>query len=230
MRSVGAVTVDAAEGVPAGFTAAKGDTVRIRRIARAVPGALTTLLVLAAPGCSERLPAGPAAFVSPHLSPDFFAAAVRYFGTKTEAPIVVDPRPLRPESRLGSVGMNDLLPAETETIRMRTRVVESGGWRITDAPRDWGCIWSQALSSPVPRPVPDSVRLHKEDCLSRAPYQSLVFGLPQPGTDPDHPDRWRIRTMQMFTFGFQVVDLFLEASPNGGWTVVEERVRTGVFS
>jgi hypothetical protein len=183
-----------------------------------------------ATGCSERLPAGPAASVSPQLSPDFFAAAVRYFGTKTEAPIVVDPRPLRPESRLGSVGVNDLLPGETETIRMRTRVVESGGWRLTDAPRDWGCIWLHALPPAVPQPEPDSVRLHKEACGSRAPYQSLVFGLPQAGTDPNHPERWRIRTMQMLTYGYQVVDLFLEASPNGGWTVVEERVRTGVFS
>jgi len=191
---------------------------------------VAALVPLLVSGCSERLPAGPAASVSPQLSPDFFAAAVRYFDSQMEAPVVVDPRPLRPEARLSSVTENDLFPSESEVIRMRTRVVESGGWRLTDAPRDWRCVWSQGLRRPLSRPDPDSVRLHKEDCLSRAPYQSLVFGLPQPGTDPEHPERWRIRTMQMLTYGYQVVDLFLEAGPSGGWSVVEERVRSGVFS
>lgn len=181
-------------------------------------------------GCSERLPAGPQAALVPSRSPDFFAAAVRYFDGRTEVPILVDPRPLRPELRLDSVGQNDLMTWESETIRMRTRVVESGGWQIADAPRDWRCVLSQGVPPPVPRPEPDSLRLRYAPCRARGPYESLVFGLPQSGTDPDHPDRWRIRTMRMVPYGYEVVDLFLEKSPHGEWTVVEDRVRSGVFS
>lgn len=190
------------------------------------------MLVLAsmAGGCTERSPAGPQAALAPQKSPSFFAAAVRWFDDRTEAPVVIDPRPLRPEAGLDSVAESDLLASEPETVRMRTRVVESGGWRITDAPRDWRCVWSQGLPPPVPRPEPDSLRLRYAACRERGAYESLVFGLPQSGTDPDHPDRWRIRTMRMLPYGYEVVDLFLEKTTDGEWSVAGARVRAGVFS
>lgn len=59
---------------------------------------------------------------------------------------------------------------------------------------------------------------------------SLAFGIPQSGSDPDHPDRWRIRSMRMLSYGYEVVDLSLLRDPDGGWRVVEARVRSGVFS
>lgn len=181
-------------------------------------------------GCAERSPAGPPAALAPQLSPDLFAAAVRWLDDRTQAPVIVDPRPLRPEAALDSVAESDLLAGETETVRMRTRVVESGGWGIADAPRDWRCVWSQVLPPPVPRPEPDSLRLRYAACRARAPYESLVFGLPQAGTDPNHPHRWRMRTLRMLANGYEVVDLFLERRPGGDWAVAEARVRSGVFS
>lgn len=181
-------------------------------------------------GCTERSPAGPRAALAPPQSPDFFAAAAGYFAGGTRAPIRVDPRPLRPEAALGSVTERDLMLSDGETIRMRARVLESAGWRTADAPADWRCVFSQGLPPANPRPLPDSLRLHREACLSQGPYVSLAFGIPQAGTDPDHPDRWRIRAMRMLPYGYEVVDLFLLRDPDGGWRVVEAHVRSGVFS
>lgn len=191
---------------------------------------MASLLLLVA--CGERVPAGPQASLPPGQAPGLFAAAVRHFASRTEVPILVDPRPLRPEAGLGSVAESDLMASETEIIRMRTRVVESGGWRITDAPGDWRCVFSRGLPRaelPAREPA-DTLRLRREACRERGPYESLVFGLPESGTEPGHPGRWRIRTMRMLPYGYEVVDLFLRKIPNGEWTVVDARVRTGVFS
>jgi hypothetical protein len=188
------------------------------------------LLLLLVTGCSERLPAGPQAALTPQLSPDFFSAALGFFASRTTAQLVVDPRPLRPDTRLSSVTAADLLPAEAETVRMRTRVIERAGLRVTDATVDWRCVFSQVVRPPEAPPEPDSLRLRYEPCRQRGLYESLVFGLPQSGTDPDHPSRWRIRTMRMLPNGYEVVDLFLERSPGGEWVVVEDRVRDAVIS
>ena len=202
----------------------------IRNALRAGGMLMAPLLLLVA--CGERVPAGPRAALPPGQAPGFFAAAVRHFASRTEVPILVDPRPLRPESALGSVAASDLMASETETIRMRTRVVESGGWRTTDAPDDWRCVFSQGLppAQPPAREPPDTLRLRRDACREKGPYESLVFGLPQSGTEPGQPDRWRIRTMRMLPYGYEVVDLFLQKNPDGEWTVVDARVRSGVFS
>ena len=198
---------------------------------RSRPGTAHILIAIAAMGgCTERSPAGPQAALAPPRSPDLFAAAVGYFADGTQGPIRVDPRPLRPEAALGSVTERDLMPLDAETIHMRTRVIESAGWRTADAPRDWRCVFSQGLPPAQPRPLPDSLRLHREACLSGGPYVSLAFGIPQSGTDLEHPDRWRIRAMRMLSYGYEVVDLHLLRDPDGGWRVVEARVRSGVFS
>lgn len=197
---------------------------------RAASIAAAALLVVVSASCSERLPGGPQAALEPGLSPDFFAAAVSYFDGRTALPILVDPRPLRPEARLRSVSENDLLTAEAETIRMRERVVESAGWRTTDAPADWRCVFAQALPPALPATVPDSLRRHRDACIQRGQYESLIFGLPQSGTDPDHPGRWRIRSVRMLLYGYEIIDLFLERRERGDWEVVESRVLDGVFS
>lgn len=202
----------------------------IRRPMRGASFAVPLLAVTMAAACSERLPAGPQAGVEPRLSPDFFSAAVGYFASRTAVPVRVDPRPLRPEARLSWVRQDDLLEGQMEVIRMRTRVVESAGWRMADATEDWVCVLSQGPAPPVPRQEPDSIRQWRARCAESGDYQSFVFGLPQSGTDPDHPEWWRIRTMQMLPYGYQVVDLFLERRPNGTWIVVDARVRDGIFT
>jgi hypothetical protein len=192
------------------------------------------LLLTAAIGCSELFPAGPRAALSPGESAEFFAAAVGYFAadTMTPLPVWVDPRPLRAEAGLRSVTEADLLQADAQTIALRTRVIESAGWRTTDAPEDWRCVFSQMLPPAQPRVQegPDSLRLLHEACRRKGAYQSLVFGLPQSGTNPDHPERWRMRSMRMLLNGYEVVDLFLAPGPNGEWVVVEAQVRSGIFS
>lgn len=182
--------------------------------------------------CAERLPAGVQASPEPGRSPALFTAVVRYFAARTQVPIRVDPRPLRPEARLNSVTDEDLLAGEAETIRMRTRVLEGDGWAVARAPEDWGCVLSQGVApgQPAQAAAPDTLRARRDACREKGAYESLVFGLPQPGTDPDHPERWRVRTVRMLPYGYEVVDLFLEHRPSGDWMVVDARVRSGVFS
>lgn len=191
--------------------------------------ALTVLI-----GCTGPVPRGPRTAPVPGESPAFFAAAVGYFArdTMTPLPVLVDPRPLRPEAALRSVSEADLIQLDTQTIALRTRVVESGGWRTTSAPRDWRCVFSQVLPPAQPRRQErqDTLQQLHKACRQKGAYQSLVFGLPQSGTDPGHPDRWRIRAMRMLLNGYEVVDLFLRSGPDGTWRVVEARVRSGVFS
>jgi hypothetical protein len=192
---------------------------------------LAMLLLLAAVGCVERLQPGPHASLPPQRDPDFFATAVGYFASKATVPILVDPRPLRPEAGLSTVAESDLMSSAEQIVRMRARVVRSAGWRATSAPDDWRCVFSVTVPPAVARPEPrDTLQRLRERCRRRGPYESLVFGLPESGTDPDHPDRWRIRAMSMVPHGYEVVDLFLERTSAGAWTVSEARVRTGVFS
>lgn len=155
--------------------------------------------------------------------------AVAYIDERTELPVRVDPRPLRPEARLSSVQESDLIASAEEVVRMRMSVMESHGWGPTDAAEDWKCVFSEGLLPARDHPVPDSVRAQREACRRRGRHESLVFGLPQQGTDPVHRGRWRIRTMRMLPYGFEVADLFLEDA-GGGWRVVDANVRSGVFS
>lgn len=79
---------------------AGGDLMNLCMTARAARLLFAHLLVLLPAGCSERTPGGPQATIAPPLSPDFFAAAVGYFASRARAPLLVDPRPLRPEAAL----------------------------------------------------------------------------------------------------------------------------------
>ena len=184
--------------------------------------------------CSEVAPARvrPAG-ATPEESPTFFAAAVGYFVARSEVPVRVDPRPLRPEAQLYSVTERDLLPGTPEIVRMRTTVLEQSRWGVADAVADWKCVFAEGY--PRARPPggsepSDSLRVRHEGCRRNGRFQSLILGLPQAGTDPDHPQRWRIRTMRMFLHGFEGVDLFLEQRASGEWEVVDVRDRTGAFS
>jgi hypothetical protein len=202
---------------------------RVRTSCRAsgLAGAIVwlTMAGCAAPVSTRPQPAPPAV-----ESPELFRAAVAYFDDRTELPIRVDPRPLRPEARLSTVQESDLIAPAEAVVRVRMSVMERHGWGRTSAPEDWGCVFSEGLppARAQETPVPDSVRAQREACRQRGRYESLVFGLPQQGTDSTHPGRWRIRTMRMLSYGFEVVDLFLE--DDGGWHVVDASVRSGVFS
>lgn len=196
--------------------------------------AASLLIIALTAACSEAAPAGlrPAGS-SPEESPRFFTAAVDYFARKAEYPVRVDPRPLRPEARLYSVSAGDLLPVAPEILQMRAAVVQEGGWPVADAVADWGCVFAEGL--PLARPPAtegvDTLRVRREACRSRGRFESLILGLPQGGTDADHPHRWRIRTMRLMLHGFEVVDLYLERNTaSEEWSVVEARVRSGVRS
>ena len=200
---------------------------RLGRITSALCLSLFALL----PACAHPVPrVNPT--IAAERSPAFFAAAIGYFASRASVPVRVDPRPLRPEARLSSVRESDLLTAEAEIIRIRTRVVESGGWSLANAVEDWGCVLSQGVppARPPQRAESDSLRMHREACRQRGQFESLVFGLPQPVADPAHPERWRIRAMRMLPSGYEVVDLFLEQRASGDWQVVDAQVRSGVFS
>lgn len=71
------------------------------------------------------------------------------------------------------------------------------------------------------------MRVHREACRRNGRYQSLVFGLPEPGTQPG---RWRLRTMRMMLHGFEGMDLYLERDVSGAWNVVSAQDRTGALS
>lgn len=193
--------------------------------------------------CSEAVPFGPAAQLPPAGSPEFFAAALQFLAARASHPVIVDPRPLRPEAMLYSVAETDLLLADSATIALRTRVIKTTGLRVTDATHDWECVFAEGIQPPPGRKrpedlewawrraqEPDSLQRHRAACRAHGDYVSLAFGLPQAGTDPDHPERWRIRAIRMLLYGWEVVDLFLVARPNGTWEVVDERRRIGVFS
>lgn len=199
---------------------------RTLRRASVVTGAIVWLTMA---GCAGPISTRPQPAPSADESPEFFRAAVAYFDERAELPIRVDPRPLRTEARLSTVQESDLIASAEEVIRMRVAVMESHGWGRTSAAEDWGCVFSGGLPPARAHPVPDSVRAQREACRQRGRYESLVFGLPQHGTDTVHPGRWRIRTMRMLSYGFEVVDLFLE-DDGGVWRVVDSNVRTGVFS
>jgi len=123
---------------------------------------------------------------------------------------------------------------------MRATVIEQGGWGVADAVADWTCVFAEGLPRAVPppgmgvsepaSPARDSVATWRERCRRNGRFQSLIFGLPQAGTDPGHPHRWRIRSMRMMLHGYEGIDLFLEQDAAGEWQVVETRDRTGVFS
>lgn len=209
---------------------------------RRASNAAACLLALAS--CSEGVPSGPRRQASPAESASFFAASLAHFTATAEAPVVVDPRPLRPEAMLHSVRDSDLLPDAHAVVRLRTRVVGSAGLRTSDATEDWKCVFSTALRGPAPgtgsredslwaarrAQEPDSLRARREACIARGAFVSVAFGLPQGETDPRHPGRWRIRAIRILLHGWEVVDLFLEAGPGGDWEVVAEQTRVGAFS
>lgn len=193
--------------------------------------------------CAEAGPPGPAAQMAPEDSPAFFAAAVEFFARNPGPPLIVEPRPLQPEAMLYSIAEKDLLLTDSQAIRLRTQVIRAAGLRTTDATEDWKCVFS---SDPHPRPTgsrvedsiwaarrarePDSLRLHRQACRSRGESLSLAFGLPQAGTDPEHPERWRIRAVRMLSYGWEVVDLYLVPRADGTWEVVRAETRVGSFT
>lgn len=138
---------------------------------------------------------------------------------------------MRAEAALSALQQGDLLEAEEGVIRMRARAIEAHGWTRGNAVEDWGCVFAQGLPpAQPPQSVSDSLRVQREACLRYGPYESLVFELPQAGTDPDHPQRWRIRALRMLTYGYEVIDLFLESAKDGTWSVVAQERRSGVMS
>jgi hypothetical protein len=165
-------------------------------------------------------------------SPALFAAAVEYFAEGDTLPVRVDPRPLRPEARLYSVTEPDLLTGTPEIVRMRRRVLQTAGWVEANAAADWTCVFAEGYppARPPTNEPSDSASLTREECRRKGRFQSLVFGVPEAGTDPAHPHRWRIRAMRMLLHGFEGMDLYLEQRASGEWSVVEVRERTGVFS
>lgn len=187
------------------------------------------LACVPAAACSQGAPAGPHAVEAAPLDAAFFAAAVRYFADRDSLPVRVDPRPLRPEARLYSVTHADLLVGQPDVVRMRTVVAETAGWAVADAVTDWTCVFAEGY--PPARPpagaAADSIRVHREACRRNGRYQSLIFGLPQPGPEPG---RWRLRTMRMLLHGFEGMDLHLERGASGAWNVVAVEDRTGAFS
>lgn len=184
--------------------------------------------------CSQAIHGGPRpGGASPQESPGLFAAAVQYFATRSDYPTRVDPRPLRPEARLHSVtDLDILLDGTAEIVRMRTTVLDSANWGLANAVADWTCVFAEA--APRARPPTDTAQtpqqVRHEACRRSGRFQSLIFGIPQRGVDPAHPDRWRIRSMRMFLHGYEGIDLFLERSASGRWMVVEAKDLTGVFS
>ncbi|WP_420124955.1 hypothetical protein [Longimicrobium sp.] len=203
-----------------------------------------TAFLFALGSCTEGVPSAPRRQSSPAESPAFFAAALAHFTATAQAPVVVDPRPLRPGAMLHSVRESALLPGADAVVRLRTRVASSAGLRTSDATEDWKCVFSAGLRGPAAgtgsredslwaarrAQEPDSLRARREACLARGEFVSVAFGLPQAETDPQHPGRWRIRSIRMLLHGWEVVDLFLEARPGGDWQVVAEQTRVGAFS
>jgi hypothetical protein len=203
-----------------------------------------TGLVLALASCSEVGSPGPHAQVRASESAQFFAAAVAFSVSQSRAPVRVDPRPLNAESQLHSVSDSDLALDDTATIRLRTGVLTATGIRLTDATKDWHCVFASGMRGPPPGerggndPIweeiraaePDSLRVRREACRQQGEYVSLAFGPPQFGTDPEHPQRWRIRVMRMMLHGWEIVDLFLEQRTGGGWEVVRIQERVGAFT
>ena len=205
-------------------------------------GLLTAAVVgMSSAACTEGAPSAPRAQVAPAQSADFFIAAVAYFNAGSDAPLRVDPRPLKAEARLHSVSESDILLTDSTTIRLRATALAAQGIPSADAAADWRCVFATGLRPPPGQgndPIweqmraaePDSLRKHREACRSNGEYVSLAFGPPQPGTQPDHPGRWRFRSMRMVLHGWVVVDLFLEPNPRGQWEVVDVEVRVGGFS
>ncbi len=183
--------------------------------------------------CAGIPASGPRAQMAAGGSPTFFAAAVQHLLRASDVPTRIDPRPLRPESRLRSVTNADILLADTATVRVRTAVLAAAGVPLADATRDWLCVFATGLRLPPEAggvAEPDSIHAQREACRSKGEYVSLVLGLPQAGTQPEHPRWWRIRAMRMMLHGWEIVDLFLEPDVRGEWQVVDERVRVGAFS
>jgi hypothetical protein len=153
---------------------------------------------LALTACGEPGPSGPRGQVSPAESPAFFASAVAHFTAASRAPVIVDPRPLRPAAMLHSVHDTDLLPGETATAELRTRVVRSLGLRTSDATEDWKCVFSTGLRGPEPggnrredslwaarrAQEPDSLRLRREACRARGEFVRAAAGGNGPGAPP----------------------------------------------
>ncbi|HEX6367973.1 MAG TPA: hypothetical protein VF006_03505 [Longimicrobium sp.] len=196
---------------------------------------------LSAAACAESEVPDPYARVSPLQSADFFLAAVSHFAEREDTPMRVEPRPLRAEALLHSVTAADLLLTDSATIRMRTGALAARDIPTADATADWTCVFASGLRPPPGKgndPIweemraaePDSLRRHRDACRARGEYVSLAFGPPQAGTQPDHPRRWRIRAMRMLLYGWEVIDLFLEADARGEWQVVEVQERVGAFS
>ena len=193
----------------------------------------TALLLVQTAACARAAPTGtrPGA-VSPEESPALFSAAVGWFAGRTEFPVRVDPRPLRPEVRLTSVTDAHLLPGADATVRMRRAVVEAAGWGVADAVADWRCVFAEGYprAGPPASAATDTLQARRAACRRNGRYESLVLSLPQAAADPAHPGRWRIRAMRMLLHGYEGVELYLEQDASGAWQVVDAQVLTGAFS
>lgn len=201
-------------------------------------------LVMGLASCTEAGPPDPHAQVMPGESEQFFATVVSFSVRASKVPVRVDPRPLRAESPMRSVSHEDLVLDDSATIRLRTAVLRASSIPLSDATRDWQCVFASGMRGPPPGerggsdPIwdqiraaePDSLRVRREACRERGEYLSLAFGPPQAGTDREHPRWWRVRAMRMMLHGWEIVDLFLEQQADGTWKVVRTQERVGAFS
>lgn len=181
-------------------------------------------------GCAAGASSAPGSSAARDPSTALFMAAAGHFVERAQAPVRIDTRPLNGDVAPADLRERTLLADDTTAARMRAHAMERAGWTRSDAVEDWRCVFSQGLPPAQPRPVPDTLRTRRETCLRNGPYESLVFGLPEPAADPEHPRRWRIRALRMLASGYEVRDVFLEPLSGDEWRVVAEERRFSIFS
>lgn len=181
----------------------------------------------------ETSPASPVALRQPGESSAFFAAALAHFAGSVEGRLLVDPRPLKPGADLARLQGEDLAPNAAATVQLRTAVLVARGITATDAVADFRCTFSSGVGVPpeCEATLPDSIRQRTRECRARAPYTTLIFGLPQPATDARYgAGTWRLEALMMTAGGFRIWDLHLQPGADGLWRVAGADARFTIWS
>jgi hypothetical protein len=175
--------------------------------------------------------AGPAAMERPDESAAFFSAALDHLAQDARGQVRVDPRPLRPGADLRRIRAEDLDPAATAVIRVRSDVLARRGIAVADAAADQRCTFSEGVEAPPGRVLPDSVRREAAECAARPAYTTFVLGTPERSTGNGYPPgTWRVGVHAMQKSGFAVWDLYLHPTTGSGWEVVAAERRFGMSS
>lgn len=188
-----------------------------------------------AAGCVEPQASGPvsaAAQTAPSRSVGLFSAAIDHFAVTGGAPLLVDPRPLRPDADLSGVQSGDLAVAETAVVRLRTGVLAQRRIATTDATADQRCAFTQGVTPPEEylRTEPDSIGLRRRECLQRGAYASVIFGLPQRVEGAASAETWKLTAVRITTSSYYVWDLYLRPAAGGRWAVVDAKRVYGIMS